>query len=151
MCIRDSINSVSEILLADDIEKNNGKNKVRDINGSYTFNHVYFKYDDGENLILNNFNLEIEKGECIAFVGESGGGKTTLLDLIIGFIKPVKGTILLDGQDMQLINLRDYRKHIAVVPQNTILFSGTIKENITYGVSAVSYTHLDVYKRQVYN
>nr|WP_321023270.1 ABC transporter ATP-binding protein [Clostridium neonatale] len=130
----DSINSVSEILLADDIEKNKGKTKVKNINGNYKFNHVYFKYDDGENLVLNDFNLEIKKGECIAFVGESGGGKTTLLDLIIGFIKPIKGTVLLDGQDMQLINLRDYRKHIAVVPQNTILFSGSVKENITYGV-----------------
>ena len=131
----DSINSVSEILLADDIEKNKGKTKVKDINGNYKFNHVYFKYDDGENLVLNDFNLEIKKGECIAFVGESGGGKTTLLDLIIGFIKPIKGTVLLDGQDMQLINLRDYRKHIAVVPQNTMLFSGSVKENITYGVN----------------
>lgn len=96
---------------------------------------MYFKYDDGENLVLNDFNLEIKKGECIAFVGESGGGKTTLLDLIIGFIKPIKGNVLLDGQDMQLINLRDYRKHIAVVPQNTMLFSGSVKENITYGVN----------------
>lgn len=130
----DSINSVSEILLADDVEDNKGKKKIKNIKGKYNFNNVHFKYGHGEKLVLNDFNLEITEGECIAFVGESGGGKTTLLDLIIGFIKPTKGEILLDGQDMQSINLHEYRKHIAVVPQNTVLFSGSIRENITYGV-----------------
>ncbi|MBE6072819.1 MAG: ABC transporter ATP-binding protein [Clostridium butyricum] len=130
----DAINSVGEIFFADDIEDSKDKKEIKNVEGNYKFNNVYFKYEDGQDFIIDDFNMEIDKGETIAFVGESGGGKTTLLDLIVGFLNPTKGQILLDGQDMQILNLKTYRKHIAVVPQNTILFSGSIRENITYGV-----------------
>jgi ATP-binding cassette subfamily B protein len=138
----ESINSVGEIFLAEDIEVHKGKKKVKKVKGSYTFNNVSFKYDDGEELVLQDFNLEVKPGESIAFVGESGGGKTTLLNLIIGFMKASQGEILLDGQNMDTLDLKSYRKHIAVVPQSTILFSGSIRDNITYG-SEVSNEKLD--------
>lgn len=130
----DSINSISEIFLADDVELNSGKIEVKDVKGEFEFKDVSFRYDDGEDEVLEDFNIHVKKGERIAFVGESGGGKSTLLQLIVGFLKPTQGMISLDGQDMSKINLRSYRKFIAMVPQNTVLFSGTIKENITYGM-----------------
>lgn len=134
----ESINSVGEILIVDDIEDNRGKRKVNDVNGAFSFRNVEFKYNLGDEPVLKDFTMEVKKGECIAFVGESGAGKTTILNLIIGFNKATKGKLLMDGIEMSDIDLRSYREHIAVVPQNTILFSGTIRENITYGLNSVS-------------
>jgi len=134
----ESINSVGEILLSEDIEVNRGKKKVKDIKGAFDFKSVEFKYETSEKPVLKDFNLIVKAGECIAFVGESGAGKTTILNLIIGFNSASKGKVLIDGMDMAEIDLRSYRKNIAVVPQNTILFSGTIRSNITYGLPNVS-------------
>jgi ATP-binding cassette subfamily B protein len=70
-------------------------------------------------------------------VGPSGAGKSTILNLVIGFIRPSQGKILIDGQDMEKIDLRSYRQYLSIVPQETILFDGTIRENITYGLGCV--------------
>jgi len=134
----ESIKSVGEILSSEDVENNKGKRKVKNIKGSFEFKTVDFKYETSEKTVLKDFNLSVKEGECIAFVGESGAGKSTILNLIIGFNKASKGKVLIDGLDMSEIDLRCYRKHIAVVPQNTILFSGTISSNITYGLPKVS-------------
>ncbi len=134
----ESINSVGEIFLAEDVERHTGKKKIKTVNGEFKFENVSFKYDDGDTMVLDNFNLEVKKGECVAFVGESGGGKTTLLNLLIGFMKSTEGKVLLDGIDMNELDLHDYRRKIAMVPQNTILFAGTIRDNITYGIPTVS-------------
>jgi ATP-binding cassette subfamily B protein len=88
--------------------------------------------------VLNDFNLHVNKGETIAFVGESGAGKSTILNMVIGFHMATEGEVLLDGHDMSKIDLRTYRRHLAVVPQTSILFSGTIRENITYGCENVT-------------
>ena len=77
-------------------------------------------------------------GESIALVGESGAGKSTVLNLLIGFIPPVSGKILIDGINMVNLDINEYRHQIAVVPQNTILFSGTILDNIAYGLEHVT-------------
>ncbi len=82
--------------------------------------------------------MSVKSGETVALVGESGAGKTTILNLLIGFIKPVGGHIYLDGNNLEDINLRSYRDFVAVVPQNTILFSGSIRDNITYGMPDVT-------------
>jgi len=134
----ESIDSVGEVLLSEDIEDNRGKIKVPNIKGTFDFKSVEFNYETSEKPVLKDFNLVVKAGECIAFVGESGAGKTTILNLIIGFNKASKGKLLIDGMDMAQIDLRSYRKNIAVVPQNTILFSGTIRSNITYGLTNVS-------------
>jgi len=134
----ESINSVGEILLSEDVEDNRGKKKVKNIKGAFDFKSVEFNYVTSEKPVLRDFNLVVKAGECIAFVGESGAGKTTILNLIIGFNSASKGKVLIDGMDMAEIDLRSYRKYIAVVPQNTILFSGTISSNITYGLPKVS-------------
>lgn len=130
----DSINSVTEILSAEDVEENTGKLTMNEVEGDFIFDNITFRYEDGKEDVLKDFNLHVKKGENIAFVGESGGGKSTLLQLVVGFLKPTIGHLLVDGHDIEEINLRSYRKHIAMVPQNTVLFSGSIKDNITYGM-----------------
>ncbi|MBU3156125.1 ABC transporter ATP-binding protein/permease [Clostridium estertheticum] len=133
----ESIESVGEILLSEDIEDNKGKKKIINVKGDFDFKGVEFNYETSEKPVLKDFNLKVNAGECIAFVGESGAGKTTILNLIIGFNKASKGKLLIDGMDMAEIDLRSYRSNIAVVPQNTILFSGTIRSNITYGLTNI--------------
>ncbi|MGH4121107.1 ABC transporter ATP-binding protein [Clostridium sp.] len=140
----ESISSVGEILTANDVENNKGKVKVKSVSGDINFENVEFSYGDSKEPVLKDFNLHVKKGECIAFVGESGAGKSTILNLIVGFNSPTKGRILLDGVDMSELDLTSYRKFIAVVPQNTLLFSGTLRENITYGLSSVDDEKLDV-------
>ena len=74
----------------------------------------------------------------MAFAGGSGSGKTTILNLAIGFLQPEKGKVLIDKKDLKKLDLRSYRKQIAVVPQQSILFTGTLRENITYGSDKIS-------------
>lgn len=133
----ESVRSIGEVLLAEDVEENEGKEKLSDVQGEFEFKNVEFHYGDNKKAVLKGLNLKVGKGETIALVGESGAGKTTILNLVIGFNLADKGEVLLDGHSMRDIDLRSYRKHLAVVPQNTILFSGTIRDNITYGVSEV--------------
>lgn len=134
----ESVNSVGEVLLAHDVEHNEEKKKINDIKGEFIFKDVEYKYPKTKKNVLDGLDIHIKQGETIAFVGESGAGKSTILNLIIGFVLPSKGKIYLDGHDITQIDLRSYRKHLAVVPQNTILFSGTIRDNITYGISEIS-------------
>ncbi|MBU5471559.1 ABC transporter ATP-binding protein/permease [Falcatimonas sp. MSJ-15] len=134
----ESVTSIGEVLLAHDIEDNTGKEKVKDVNGEFEFKDVVFSYKGANHNIIDHLNLKINKGETLALVGESGAGKSTILNLAIGFNLPDSGTLLIDGKDITKIDLHSYRKHLAVVPQNTILFSGSIRDNITYGMSDVS-------------
>ena len=129
----ESITSIGEILSSYDVEKYNGTKKFKKLKGEYRFDDVSFHYDDDDSLVLKNFSIDIKKGETIAFVGESGAGKTTIINMIIGFFKPNAGEIYIDGQNIKDIDIHSYRQHLAVVPQNTILFSGSIRDNITYG------------------
>jgi ATP-binding cassette, subfamily B, bacterial len=129
----DSIRSLGDILESPDIEQNQGKSIVEKVEGRFTFDNVWFAYQQ-DNFVLKSFSLEVKPGECIAFVGASGAGKSTLMNLIIGYRRPAKGRILLDSKDMSLLDLRSYRHYISVVPQNIVLFSGSVKENILYGI-----------------
>lgn len=134
----ESVNSIGEVLLSDDVEENEGKTVIDHVDGTFDFQNVHFHYHDGERDVLNGLNLHVAQGETIALVGESGAGKSTVLNMVIGFYLASQGDILLDGQALSEIDLRSYRKYLAVVPQTSILFSGTIRDNITYGCDYVT-------------
>ncbi len=138
----EAITSIGEVLLSDNVEQYKGKLKLKDLKGDFDFNNVTFNYDESKD-VLYKFNLSVKAGETVALVGESGAGKTTILNLLIGFNKPVSGKIFIDDYNMEDLNLRSYRDFIAVVPQNTILFSGSIRDNITYGMPDVTEEQLD--------
>jgi ATP-binding cassette subfamily B protein len=87
---------------------------------------------------LKEISLAIKAGETIAFVGESGAGKSTLVNLAIGFRQPTIGRVKLDGRDLRELDLRTYRRQIGVVPQTTLLFNGSLRENVTYGLENIS-------------
>lgn len=105
---------------------------IDQVNGEVIFDDVTFSYNNKEN-VLENINLSIKSGEVIAFVGPSGGGKTTLCSLIPRFYEVDKGSVKVDGMDIKMITQRSLRKNIGIVQQDIFLFSGTIKENIAYG------------------
>lgn len=140
----ESVNSIGEVLLAEDEENNEGKEKLEDVRGEFEFSDIKFRYNQGGNYVLDGLNLKVKQGETIALVGESGAGKSTILNLVIGFNLPTEGKVTLDGKDLSKIDLRSYRKYLAVVPQNTILFSGSIRDNITYGMHDVDDETLDM-------
>ena len=106
---------------------------IGDFNSSIKFKEVDFKYAGNENIILDNINLEIKKGQTIAIVGKSGAGKTTLSDLIPRFYDPYSGNIFIDNYDVKDYSLKSLRSLIGIVTQNIILFNDSIKNNIAYG------------------
>lgn len=101
--------------------------------GDIVFDHVTFEYADDHNEVLKDISLHIHPGEKLALVGPSGGGKTTLCNLIPRFYDVTDGNILIDGTDIRSYTLKSLRDHIGVVQQDVYLFSGTIRENILYG------------------
>ncbi len=134
----ESVRSVGDIMWAMDVEDNRNKEKITDVRGDYEFRNVTFEYHDDPHRVLNGLSLKIHAGETIALVGESGSGKSTVLNMIIGFYRPTTGQVLMDGKDMTAIDMHSYRSHLATVPQTSVLFAGTIRENITYGMDYVT-------------
>jgi ATP-binding cassette subfamily B protein len=139
----ESVNSVGDVLLCADVEDTGGRRKVDHVEGRIEFDHVTFGFKDSPRPVLHDLSFRIEPGETVAFVGASGAGKTTILNLVIGFLRASAGRIMIDGQNINELNLQSYRQHIAVVPQTPILFTGTIRENITYGADDISDEVLD--------
>lgn len=103
------------------------------VSGDIDFQNVYFGYGENQKDVLEDINLTIHSGEIVAFVGESGVGKSTAISLISGYHFPSKGSVLVDNIDTRKWNLLELRKHIAVVPQEVALFNESIKTNIAYG------------------
>ena len=133
-----SIGSLGEVLESPDIEENEGKPTVGQVSGAIIFDNVSYTYPEGNRPAISEFSLQGEPGQMIALVGPSGSGKSTLINLIIGFLRPQSGTIRIDGADLSKFDLRSYRQYISVVPQESVLFEGTVRENITYGLGSVS-------------
>ena len=103
--------------------------KIQDIK----FENVNYKYEDSNEYVLKNINLDVKAGEIVAFVGKSGSGKTTLVNLLARFFNTDEGTVKVNGVNIKNIPLKNYRNKFAIVPQETFLFGGTIKENISFG------------------
>lgn len=106
--------------------------ELKDVRGKITIKDVTFRYDNKER-ILDNFNLDIEAGKMVALVGPSGGGKTTICNLIPRFYDYESGQIFIDDVDISTVTLKSLRENIGIVQQDVFLFTGTIKENIMYG------------------
>ncbi|WP_460497002.1 ABC transporter ATP-binding protein [Glycomyces tarimensis] len=130
----ESVRSIAEVLEEPDIEQNAGKQDVGTVEGRLSLENVSHRYPEAETDAVREVSLDIEPGTTVAFVGPSGSGKSTLLNLVLGFVRPTSGRILLDGVDMQQLDLRTARRFISVVPQESVLFEGTIRENVAYGL-----------------
>lgn len=125
-----------------------GLSPLTSINGDISFENVTFSYpsqrgESKSNIVLQNFNLSVKSGQYVAFVGPSGCGKSTAISLIERFYVPSSGQIKLDGKDIAELDLQSYRSHMALVQQEPILFSGTIRENISYGCSEADETQIE--------
>ena len=114
-------------------EVDTGNNKLKKITGDIEFKNVTFSYEKTKKYVLKNINLQIKPGEKIALVGKSGGGKTSLVNLIPRFYDLDSGSILIDKTNITDIKLNDLRHHLSLVSQDTILFNDTIYNNIAYG------------------
>lgn len=125
-----SINKVYDILDEKEYLENLESGKVlSDVKGKIEFKNVWFSYDD-KNWVLKDVSFVIEPGESVAFVGKTGSGKTTITNLINRFYNIQKGEILLDGMNIQDINIRSLREHIGIILQDPFIFADTIKENV---------------------
>ncbi|MBU2034780.1 MAG: ABC transporter ATP-binding protein [Candidatus Omnitrophota bacterium] len=112
------------------VERKNTQ-ELNDFKNSLIFEDVWFNH--GAQEIIRGINLEVKKGQVVGIVGPSGAGKTTLVDLIPRFYDPLRGRILIDGQDEKSFSLKSLRQQIGIVTQETILFNDTIRTNIAYG------------------
>jgi ATP-binding cassette subfamily B multidrug efflux pump len=117
----------SKELIAD-----NGAYAPATIRGDVRFEHVWFAYND-EEWVLRDVNFDVQAGQTIAFVGATGAGKTSIINLLSRFYEINKGTISVDGHDLREYDLKELRRHIGVVLQDVFLFAGTIRDNITLG------------------
>lgn len=130
----EAVRSISEIMQAGNVEQDEGRNEVKHLDGKVDFCNVCYHYPDEEKLVIDNFDLHVKQGERIAVVGSSGSGKSTVMNLIIGLLSPTSGRIYIDDKPLDEMSMQSYRQFLSVVPQNSILFSGSIRENITYGL-----------------
>ncbi len=115
---------------------------LSNIEGRIEFKSVWFGYSEQKEPILKDASFVINPKEKVALIGESGVGKTTLVNLMLRFYQPIKGKILIDGYDIKEVNLTSLRKQIAIVSQDDILFNTTIKENIAYGKEDATWAEL---------
>ncbi len=123
-----------EILDEKPEKENDGATDIENVEGEISFKDVSFAYEvNEEKIVLNHINLEVKKGQKLALVGHSGGGKTTICHLIPNFYRVSSGEVLLDGKNVNDITFTSLRKNIGIVQQDVFLFNGTIKENILYG------------------
>lgn len=116
-----------------DIFDEPGAVELKDVTGDITFKDVSFEYPDDHNQVFENLNLTIRPGEKVAIVGPSGGGKTTLCNLIPRFYDIDSGEISIDGKNIKSFTLKSLRQQIGIVQQDVYLFSGTVYDNIVYG------------------
>jgi len=133
----ESVRSIAEVLADPDLEQNAGKRRVDAVDGSLLLDRASHRYAGAAEDALHGIDLRIPAGATVAFVGSSGSGKSTMLNLILGFLRPTGGRIFLDGNDMQDLDLRAVRRFVSVVPQESVLFEGTIRENVAYGLGDV--------------
>ncbi len=115
------------------IQDRPGAVRLDRVRGRVAFQHVWFRYSERGDYVLKDLRFEVKPGTSVAVVGPSGSGKSTLLSLLLRLYEPTEGSVLIDDYDIRDVKLSSLRKHIGMVPQEPILFSGTVAENIVYG------------------
>ena len=139
-----SANRINEVLDKDiSLEDGDFEGETKEV-GSVEFKNVSFKYPDAEEYVLKNINFKAKKGETVAFIGSTGSGKSTLINLIPRFYDATEGEVLVDG-----INVKDYKlnylyKKLGYVPQKAVIFNKSVKENVSYGESEFDKTDKDI-------
>jgi ATP-binding cassette subfamily B protein len=133
----EAVRSIGQVLQDDDIEHNEGKTRVSAVRGAIELQRVHFRFPSGPADALQGISLQVQPGQTVALVGPSGSGKSTLLNLVIGLRRPTAGRILLDGVDAATLDLRSWREHIAVVPQDCVLLDASIHDNVAFGMAGL--------------
>lgn len=126
-----SFKRINEVLIVEPSISNTGKIKLSNLE-SIEFKNVYFRYDKAQEDMLKNISFRIEKGENIGIIGSSGSGKTTIVNLLLRHIDPTSGNILINGIDIKEYDIESLRNIFAYTPQKTLLFKGSIRENLTF-------------------
>jgi len=129
---QEAYHSVKELLDSTYVEEWKSKRELPRLKGAIRFEKLDFNYPSSSESVIRNFDLDIQAGESIAFVGPSGSGKSTLANLVIGLYKPTGGRILIDGNPQETINMRWLRKQVAVVMQESLMLSGSVMENLRF-------------------
>lgn len=133
------VNTVGEVYDSPEVTRKYGDSfhpkyeNFEELAGEVEFKDVTFRYPDGDEIVLDNFNLKVQKGQSVAIVGQTGAGKTTLVNLVCRFFEPTKGQVLIDGRDAKERSLKWLHSNIGYVLQTPYLFSGTVRENLRYG------------------
>jgi len=136
-----STDRILKLLDSDDFTENNGTYAPESVRGKVEFNNVWFAYNEDE-YVLKDINFHMNEGETIAFVGATGAGKSSIINLLSRFYDINKGEILIDGVDIHEYELTALRRHIGVVLQDVFLFSDTIENNITLGNPAITHDQI---------
>ncbi len=135
----DRIREVFEMTTED--EEDAQRKPLRDVEGRITFDDVFFEYEENTP-VLRGVSFDSPAGTTTALVGSSGSGKSTILSLVLNFIQPDGGRVLIDGKDLQTIKLRDYRRQLGVVLQENFLFDGTITENVKFSKPSATFEEI---------
>lgn len=130
---RVSANRINEVLDEEIIIKDGDFNGKTDLQGTVEFKNVSFKYPDADEYLLKNISFKVEKGQTIAFIGSTGSGKSTLINLVPRFYDATEGEILVDGVNVKEYHLEALNNKIGYVPQKAVMFTGSVKENVSYG------------------
>ncbi|MTA95584.1 MAG: ATP-binding cassette domain-containing protein [Actinobacteria bacterium] len=130
----ESVRSIDEILSSDDLEHNEGKPRVESISGEITLKNLGVVL--GDKSVLDDLELRIPAKSMVAFVGPSGSGKTTLIQTILGLVRPSSGAVFYDQKSIADIDMRSVRRHIAYVPQESVVLDGSLRDNIALGLAA---------------
>ncbi len=130
---QESYRSIKELVDSGYVEKWRGTKVLRPVRGEIEFRNVSFRYNDDSPLVLDQISLFIPSGQNVALVGPSGSGKSSIVNLLLGLYSPTSGEILIDGVRQEDLAIRDFRRQCAIVMQDNILLSGTLRENLRFG------------------
>jgi ATP-binding cassette, subfamily B, multidrug efflux pump len=139
-----SADRINEVLDVEPTIKDGPGIKNAKESGTIKFNNVSFKYPDSSEYVLKDISFEVKKGETIAFIGSTGSGKSTLINLVPRFYDVTAGTILIDGEDIKNYKLSELHDKLGYIPQKAVLFNASIKDNIAYGKSSHQITEQDI-------